>query len=113
MLKKTIQVLLLLLILFFVIGCGTGQGDQRNVREAAWNFLVEKQWSGGVKEESWQDAEVREVTVDANYSLLDESYRGEPALSVSFKEKNNLATGVPLVIVSHRTTEVVGYMPSE
>ena len=60
-----------------------------------------------------QDVEVREVTVDSNYELLDESYIGERVLSVSFEGNENLVTEIPSIIVDSDTNEVVGYMPIE
>ena len=120
MVRKLIQVSLFLMIMFFTVGCGVSEEihlgakeDHLGAKEAAWNFLAEKEWNEGVKEGSWQDAEVSEVTVDNNYSLLDESYEGKEVLSVSFDDKDNLAVGVPVIIVSLDTNEVVGYLPGE
>ena len=120
MVRNLIQVSLILMIMFFTVGCGAseeihlGAKEEHLVaKEAAWNFLVEKEWDEGVKEGSWQDAEVNEVTVDDDYSLLDESYEEKEVLSVSFENKENLAVGVPVILVSVETNEAVGYMPGE
>ncbi|AJD90293.1 hypothetical protein JMA_09760 [Jeotgalibacillus malaysiensis] len=61
----------------------------------------------------WKSAEVRNVTADQSYELLDDSYRGEDALYVIFENKENLTNGTPNILIDPDTNEVMGYMATE
>ena len=111
MIRQIILSVVLLILMLSVIGCGND--GYQEVREAARSFLIEKGWYKDVKEESWQNAEVSEVTVSNSYHLLEEGYEGEEVLSVSFEGEEGLVVGVPVVILDPDTNEVVGYMPGE
>lgn len=113
MIKKIIQSVLLPALILSITGCGTSQEGYQEARKAAWDFLVEKEWDEGIKENSWQSAEVSEITIDYSHHLINESYLEEQAFSVSFAGEENLVTGPPVVLVDPDTNKVVAYMPGE
>ncbi|WP_144841274.1 hypothetical protein [Metaplanococcus flavidus] len=105
-----------LIMTLFLVGCGINEttvaGEDEEAQKAAWDYIVERDWNKNVQAGE-QDVEVREVKVDSNYELLDESYIGERVLSISFEGDGKLVTEIPTIIVDSDTNEVVGYIPSE
>ncbi|MCM3636267.1 hypothetical protein M3152_00945 [Sporosarcina luteola] len=103
-----------------LVGCTDKQTEENHnqsdsyteVREIAWNFVKEKGWAETAIE-NWQSAEVTKVVVGKNYDLLNQTYEGKEALSVSFKDKENSVIGTPLILIDSDTYKVIGYMLSE
>ena len=83
-----------------------------NIREIAWNFLKEQGWNESAEEE-WKSATVTKIIVNGDYELLDKSYDGKEVLSVSFKDKENVVEGTPIILVDANRDKVIGYMPGE
>jgi hypothetical protein len=79
------------------------------VREIAWNFLIDKGWNGSAKENG-QNAKVTKTIADSNYELLDNSYEGKQVVLVSFEDKENVVVGTPLVLIDPNINKVIGYM---
>ena len=73
-----------------------------NIREIAWNFLKEQGWNESAEEE-WKSATVTKIIVNGDYELLDKSYDGKEVLSVSFKDKENVVEGTPIILVDRKS----------
>ncbi|MBM6619569.1 hypothetical protein [Bacillus suaedaesalsae] len=80
-------------------------------RERAWNYLVDQNWEESAIGE--KKADVTKTFVNENYELLDESFRGEEVIQVTFQDQENSLTGTPTIIVDPATNAVLGYMPTE
>lgn len=108
------------LFIFFIVGCSSkqevgttnGTDSYENIREIAWNFLVEKDWTERAIED-WKTAEVEKIIARSNYALLDENYDGKDVLAVSFEDKGKFVVGPPVILVDPDTNEVIGYIPAE
>ncbi|MDC3418392.1 hypothetical protein [Aquibacillus salsiterrae] len=83
------------------------KGYYKDIREIAWNFLVDKGWSDSASEE-WESATVTKITVNEAYHLLDNSYEGEEVFSVSFADRENVVTTTPIILVdAYRNKEYI------
>ncbi|TFE00604.1 hypothetical protein [Jeotgalibacillus salarius] len=98
-----------------LVGCASDQSktqEYNEAKKAAWDFVKEEGWDN-TADEDWQSAEVTEVIADQTFELLDDTFEGNEALRVSFKDKENVVTGTPLILIDPDTNEVIGYMPGE
>ncbi|MEO4052625.1 hypothetical protein [Solibacillus sp. CAU 1738] len=82
------------------------------VKEVAWKFINDQGWIDSAKG-NWQEAEVSRVIVNNQYKLLDDSYKGKEALSVSFENKKNVVVGTPVILIDMNAKKVIGYMLGE
>ncbi|MCM3709467.1 hypothetical protein [Sporosarcina luteola] len=118
--RKLILYLAITVSLILLAACADKQNEENHnqsdgyteVREIAWNFVKENGWAETAIE-NWQSAEVTKVVVGKNYDLLNQTYEGKEALSVSFKDKENSVIGTPLILIDSDTYKVIGYMLSE
>ncbi|MBE1554611.1 hypothetical protein [Sporosarcina limicola] len=107
-------------IILLVVSCSYNQDvgnitdtdSYEKVREVAWEFIEEKGWNDTAKE-GWQSAKVKKIIADNSYELLDKTYEGKEILTVSFKDKENVVVGTPLILVDPDFNEVIGYMAGE
>ncbi|QFG01212.1 hypothetical protein PB01_15655 [Psychrobacillus glaciei] len=110
----------IVLSIFFIVGCTTNQevgnangtDSYENIRETAWNFLVEKDWTERAIED-WKTAEVEKIIARNNYAFLDENYDGKEVFAVSFEDKGKFVMGPPVILVDSDTNEVIGYILAE
>ena len=109
--------LILLIIMIWVTGCNeveksTGiEQSYDDVKKVAWDYLNEQGWSENAKDSS--RAVVKKIVVIDNYELIDSSFEGTEAWSVSFVDKDNVVVGTPTILVDPKTKKVIGYMPGE
>lgn len=117
---KMVYFALKLFTIFWAIGCSNIQDDMKttdtdnynHIREVAWEFIREKGWDDTARED-WQSAVVKQTIADNSYELLDPTFVGKEALSVSFKDRGKVVIGTPSILVDPATNEVIGYMPGE
>lgn len=121
---KKFKLVLITMFLFLVTGCVNEEQkidvqkrveveeNYFKIRELAWNFLKERGWHSRAKED-WESSTVTKIIVNEKYELLDKSYEGKEVFSVSFKDKEHVVVGTPLVLVDANTNEVIGFMPGE
>ncbi|WP_391117234.1 hypothetical protein [Psychrobacillus sp. L3] len=108
------------LSIFFIVGCSSKQeigntnstDSYENIREIAWNFLVENDWTERAIV-NWKTAEVEKIIARNNYAFLDENYDGKDVLAVSFEDKGKFVVGPPVILVDPDTNEVIGYILAE
>ena len=118
--SKFTYIVLTVLSILLIIGCSNKQGidnaEDRDryegVKAIAWAYLNEKGWQEEANDDL-QTAKVRETTADSKYILLDKNDDGKAAFEVSFEDKENTATGTPLILIDTKMNKVIGYMPSE
>ncbi|MDR0139472.1 hypothetical protein RFW18_17085 [Metabacillus idriensis] len=120
--KFNITCLIIAFLMTVTIGCSTNTDIQKTAvskeeefhiaRKIAWEFLKERQWNDRAKD-NWKNAKVTETTVDENYELLNKGYKGRTVLSVSFEDKEAVATSTPIILVDPAANEIVGYLPGE
>ena len=109
--------LILLIIMIWVTGCNDVEKDTGNeqsyedVKKVAWDYLIEQGWSENAKDSN--RAVVKKIVVNDNYELIDSSFEGTEAWSVSFVDKDNVLVGTPIILVDRKTKKVIGYMPGE
>ena len=107
-------------LLSLLVGCSNNQDvgtitdtdRYEKVREVAWGFIEEKGWNDTAKED-WKSAEVKKIIADNSYKWLDKTYEGKEVLTVTFKDKEYVVAGTPLLLVDPNLNEVIGYMPGE
>ncbi|MCC5891046.1 hypothetical protein [Exiguobacterium sp.] len=78
----------------------------------AWAYVTARNWEEAAVD-GGRNADVSRVVIDDDYELLDDTYKDEEALAVSFEAKPDSVVGVPTVLIAPESNEVVGYMPSE
>jgi outer membrane murein-binding lipoprotein Lpp len=120
MMLKFSCLVIIILSLFFIVGCLsnqgieeiTGQDHYENARKIAWEFLAEKKWNARAKD-NWQTAKVEKTIANNQYDLMDKTYEGREVLVVTFEDEENVVVGTPLILLDSDTNHVVGYMLSE
>ena len=109
--------LILFIIMIWVTGCNEVEKSTAieqsydDVKKVAWDYLNEQGWSENAKDSN--SAVVKKIVVNDNYELLNISFEGTEAWSVSFVDKDNVVVGTPTILVDPKTNKVIGYMPGE
>ena len=117
------RILCSLLLVLSITGCSSGaEGNNASVedadeaRAAAWEFLQQEGVDRYINEETWDEAEVTEVTItgESSYAWLDDSYAGKEVLKVRFGEaEGGVAAAVTTILVDPDTDEVIGFVPGD
>ncbi|MGD7046351.1 hypothetical protein [Jeotgalibacillus proteolyticus] len=115
--KKYIVYFILLLSL---IGCSSNNSNQDQdtseketlILQNAYDFAQEQGWSDRI-DGDYTQGEIAEVTATKDMELTNEEDIGKEVFTVTFKEKENVAVGIPIIIVNKSDNNVIGYLPSE
>ncbi|MCT4783982.1 MULTISPECIES: hypothetical protein [Exiguobacterium] len=107
-----------LIAVLLLVGCddaqrvvnGTEPADDEAIA-VAWSYITARNWQGTSDE--GQNAEVNRIVIKDGFELFDETLIGEEVLAVSFVSEPDSVVGAPIVLLSPKTNEVIGYIPSE
>ena len=113
---------LTLLSILILVGC-TNEPESDDLIEnpddpygeicaVAWDFIQQNNWHTRA-DENWESAKVETIIADHRYEILDPTVEGKEVFRVSFKDREDVLVGTPLILVNPQTNEVVGYLLSE
>lgn len=102
--------------MIWITGCNeveksTDEESYDDVRKVAWDYLNEQGWNKSAGD--WRSAVVLKTVVNDDFELIDKSYLGKEAFSVSFTDKDQVVVGTPTILVDPTTNKVIGHMPGE
>lgn len=115
-LRVVLFIIAMLVFAFFVSNLNKNQLDYtldffsyKNVRNAAWSFVEQQCWTQYDSKEEWDQASVKKITANGNYTALDGTYKGQEILVVTLND----AIAAPSIFVDPKSYAVIGCMPGE
>jgi hypothetical protein len=114
--KKKYFCIFNMFIVLILFGCSiTSNSSDKylEVKEIAWDYLVENKWESSASSDL-EDVRVKKVQLQKGEGIInDTSYIGKEVLLIDFKEKENTVASPPRILIDPDSNKVIGHISGE